>query len=112
MLEVPKVPILLSVLVLAAILAGETPGCSLEAKIAGAQVARNRLEAGIEGGWFAQAEPEPIDVRAVLLARTGWPDLVDGAIYFIGPGDAAKMPWLRERTGRWMCAGTWVESWR
>ena len=104
--------LLLSVMTLAAILAGETPGCSLEAKIAGAQVAQNRIEAGIEGGWFGEAEPQAIDVRAVLLARAGWPDLVDGALYFIGPGDAAKMWWLRERTGRWVCPGTWVESWR
>lgn len=102
---------LLAVMTLAAILAGETPGCSLEAKIAGAQVYENRLAAGISGGWFGQAEPQRIDVTAALVAPM-WPDLVDGALFFIGPGDAARMPWLSERTGRWECTGTWVESWR
>lgn len=99
------------VMTLAAILAGETPGCSLEAKIAGAQVYENRLAAGLEGGWFAQAEPQRLDVTAALVAPM-WPDLVDGALFFIGPGDAERMPWLSERTGRWVCPGTWVESWR
>jgi hypothetical protein len=101
----------LALMTLAAILAGETPGCSLEAKIAAAQVHANRLAAGIEGGWFAQGQPQPMDVTAALLAPM-WPDLVDGALYFIGPGDAQRMPWLRERTGRWECRATWVESYR
>lgn len=103
--------LLATVMALAAILAGETPGCSLEAKIAGAQVAANRQAAGIDGGWMAWAEPQRIDVTAALVAPI-WQDLVDGALYFIGPGDQAKMPWLRERTGRWECPATWVESWR
>lgn len=30
----------------------------------------------------------------------------------IGPGDAIKMPWLKARTGRWACSGTWIETWR
>ena len=96
---------------LAAIVAGETPGCPWPAKVAAVQVFDNRTAAGIEGGWFGQAEPGPADVLAVQWAAR-LPDLVDGALYFIGPGDAARMPWLRERTGRWDCAGTWVESWR
>lgn len=111
MSEVALLLAALSVLALASILAGETPGCELEAKIAGAQVAQNRLAAGIAGGWMAQAAPEPADVAAAVLA-TRWPDLVDGALYFIGPGDARRMPWLQMRTGRWDCPGTWVEAWR
>lgn len=102
---------LLVVASLAWIVAGETPGCPFAAKVALVPVYGNRLEAGIDGGWFGYAEPGEADVLAERTAR--WlPDLVDGALYFIGPGDAERMPWLRERTGRWVCDGTWVESWR
>ncbi len=100
-----------SVLALAAILAGETPGCAFDAKIAAVQVMENRTAAGIEGGWFGRGEPTVDDWLAVQWA-SDWPDLVDGALYFIGPGDAERMDWLAERTGRWVCDGTWVESWR
>jgi hypothetical protein len=96
---------------MARVVAGETPGCSFEAKVAAVQVAANRAEAGIQGGWFGDAEPGPLDVLAVTWADR-LPDVVGDALYFIGPGDAGRMPWLRERTGRWVCAGTWVESWR
>lgn len=102
---------LLLALALARIVAGETPGCPIEAKIAAVQVAENRIAAGIDGGWFGDAEPALEDWLAVEWAAAA-PDLVYGALYFIGPGDAERMPWLRERTGRWKCAATWVESWR
>lgn len=106
-----KVSVVLAALALASVVAGETPGCAIEAKVAAVQVAQNRMDAGIDGGWFGWAEPGSGDVLAVRTAHL-WPDLVDGALYFIGPGDAERMPWLRERTGRWVCPGTWVESWR
>lgn len=98
-------------LALAVIVAGETPGCPFEAKAAAVQVAANRTEAGIEGGWFGRGEPTVDDWLAVRWA-SDWPDLVDGALYFVGPGDAERMDWLSVRTGRWVCDGTWVESWR
>lgn len=96
---------------LARVIAGETPGCSFEAKIAAAWVYENRLAAGIEGGWFGDAEPTLDD----WLAATWWQafeDPTDGALFFIGPGDGARMPWLAERTGRWVCPETWVEAWK
>jgi len=96
---------------MARIVAGETPGCSFHAKVAAVQVAANRAEAGITGGWFGDAEPGPLDLMAVTWAHR-LPDVVGDALYFIGPGDAARMWWLQERTGRWVCPGTWVESWR
>lgn len=96
---------------LAVIVAGETPGCPFDAKVAAVQVAANRDAAGIEGGWFGAAEPTRDDWLAVEWA-TSMPDLVHGALYFIGPGDAAKMPWLQKRTGRWQCDRTWVEAWQ
>lgn len=102
---------LLLALALARIVAGETPTCGFEAKVAAVQVYRNRQTAGIEGGWFGDADPGPDDWLAVRWASQ-MPDLVDGALFFIGPGDRRRMPWLRERTGRWECAGTWVESWK
>ena len=102
---------ILIALELARVIAGETPGCSIEAKLAVAHVAANRIEAGIVGGWFGDADPEPID-RVVALFWHKTPDPTDGALYLIGPGDIDKMPWLKQRTGRWECAHTWVESWR
>lgn len=102
---------LVTALALAAIVAGETPGCSFDAKLAAVQVAANRDAAGIEGGWFGSGEPGLDDWLAVQWASE-MPDLVDGALFFIGPGDEAKMPWLSERTGRWECTATWVEAWR
>ncbi|MBK8211565.1 MAG: hypothetical protein IPK78_18065 [Rhodospirillales bacterium] len=101
----------IAALALAVIVAGETPGCPFVAKAAAVQVASNRVEAGIDGGWYGAGEPGLDDWLAVMVA-SDVPDLVDGALYFIGPGDATRMPWLQERTGRWVCDGTWVESWR
>jgi hypothetical protein len=96
----------------ARVVAGETPGCAWPAKVAAAQVMLNREAAGMDGGWYGDAEPGPLDVLAVLWAPV-LPDLVGGAVFFIGPGDAPKLePWLGDRTGRWVCPGTWVESWR
>ena len=92
-------------------IAGETPGCPLPAKLAVAHVAAHRIEAGIEGGWFGDAPPTAADLAVALVWR-GTPDPTAGALYLIGPGDAEKMPWLEQRTGRWACPATWVESWR
>lgn len=97
---------------LAWIIAGEAPTCPMEAKIAVAQVHANRQAAGIEGGWFGWREPTTADLLAAHSWRR-WPDVTDGALYAIGPGDAAKMPWLRERVARWDCeAGDFVEVWK
>lgn len=96
---------LLAALALARILAGETPGCPVEAKVAAAHVhSRNVV-------WFGDGEPTATDLAVALVWRS-WPDPTDGAGFFVGPGDARRMPWLRERTGRWVCDGTWVEAWR
>lgn len=102
---------LLLALALARIIAGETPGCPTDAKFAVAHVWANRIEAGITGGWFGDADPAPTDVQ-VALTFTALPDPTAGALYAIGPGDAAKMPWLETRTRRWECVGTFVEVWR
>jgi hypothetical protein len=103
--------LVISLALLARIVAGETPSCPFDAKVAAVQVYENRQAAGIDGGWFGDAEPTLDDWLAVRWAGE-LPDLVDGALYFIGPGDGARMPWLKERTGRWECKGTWVEAWR
>lgn len=107
--------------VLASVIAGEAPaGCPFEAKVAVSWVYANRIEAGIPdqlyggdpaGGWFGWAVPGLDDWEA---ARWWWSlnDPTDGALYMIGPGDGELMPWLRRRTGRWDCDGTWLESWQ
>lgn len=92
-------------------MAGEAPGCPIEAKVAIGHVYNNRIAAGIDGGWFGDAEPTATDWQIAATFQL-WPDPTQGALYAIGPGDASKMPWLRERTGRWECSGTWIETWQ
>jgi hypothetical protein len=98
---------------LARVIAGETPGCSVEAKLAVAHVAANRVEQGIVehplDGWFGDADPKPIDLIVALHWR-GTPDPTDGAVWMIGPGD--NLLWKKTRTRRWECPATWVETYR
>ena len=100
----------LAALELARILAGETPGCPVDAKIAVAQVWQARQDAGIEGGWFGYDDPTTTDL-AVALTWQAWPDLIHGALYAVGPGDAERMDWLDKPTGEWVCNGTTVTTW-
>ena len=56
----------LEALALARVIAGETPGCPFEAKLAAAHVAqRNDV-------WYGDAEPGSLDLAAALWWR-GWP---------------------------------------
>lgn len=56
---------MIAALALAVILAGETPGCPFEAKVAAVQVMENRAAEGIEGGWFGHGEPTLDDRRGL-----------------------------------------------
>lgn len=97
---------LMEALALARVIAGETPGCGFEAKLAVAHVAQRNAV------WYGDAEPGALDLAAALW-WSRWPDPTDGALFLLGPGDAAKLAGhLGERTGRWVCPGTFVESWR
>lgn len=102
---------ILLALELARVIAGETPGCPVEAKLAVAHVAANRIEAGIDGGWFGDGDPTPVDL-ALALYWDRFRDPTAGALWMIGPGDV--LPWIDEsnRTGRWECPATWVETYR
>ena len=106
---------LIIVLALARVIAGETPGCQTEAKLAAAHVWNNRNIANIQGGWFGDATPTAADWYAALNFRKH-DDPTNGALWFIHPTDRKRMPWLQgpnaERTGAWQCNGTAVESWR
>ena len=96
---------LIASLALAAIIAGETPGCPFEAKLAVAHVAqRNPV-------WYASADPTASDILAALTFAQ-YPDPTDGALFLIGPGDAAKMTGLGKRTARFECNGTWLEAYK
>lgn len=103
------------VMALARVLAGETPGCPVEAKVAAAHVWHNRTEAGIAGGWFGDAEPTALDWH-VALNWMNHEDPTDGSLWFIHPDDRERMAWLQGpaavRTGHWQCKGTEVESWK
>ena len=103
---------ILLALALARIIAGEAPGCPVEAKVATAWVFHNRIEAGIVGGWFGDGEPTITDSQ---IARFWWmwPDPTDGALYMIHPSDRQRMPWLRgEPVKAWTCKGTALEAWK
>lgn len=55
--------LLIGLLALAAIIAGETGNlCGLDAKIGLAWVAHNREAAGIVGGWTGHAQPTALDI--------------------------------------------------
>lgn len=96
---------LLAALALAAIIAGEAPGCSAEAKLAVANVhSRNAV-------WYGNAQPTALDLY-VALNWQQYPDPTHGATYLIHPTDRERMPWLVEQTGAWTCASTELEAWR
>ena len=103
---------LLLILAMARIIAGEAPGCPLEAKVAVANVMQNRERAGISGGWYGDREPEAADLAVAWLAVNGrLPQIAPDALYAIGPGDKAKMPWLAgmEPQMGFACAGTRID---
>ena len=108
---------LLIILQLARVIAGEASGCSLEAKLAVAWVASNRVQQGVvqewREGWYGDRDPEEIDMIVALLWRS-FPDPTGGATHLIGPGDRQRMPWLAEmtRSNRWECAGTHLEAYK
>lgn len=102
---------------LARIIAGEAPGCPIDAKIAVAKVVYNRRNQGVveqwSDGWFGNRDPQQIDF-AVAVLHSAFPDPSRGAVYLIGPGDKEKMPWLHNShpTARWKCNGTVLEAYR
>lgn len=97
---------MVAALELARVIAGETPGCPVEAKLAVGHVhSRN-------GTWYGNASPTAVDV-IVALTWQNWPDPTDGALYLLGPGDAAKLAEdLGTRSAHWICPGTFVEAYQ
>lgn len=94
---------ILSILALARVIAGETTGCPLEAKVAVAHVHANRIERNIAGGWFGDADPTTADMAVALVWRE-LPDPSRGAVFAIGPGDFAKVErFVGPATGFWRC---------
>lgn len=104
------IKLLLAALALARILAGETPGCPAAAKVSVANVAMNRIDAGISGGWFGDANPATIDVMIAWLAVNDRLPRLTSGLYAIGPGDLERMPWLDEEQidMHFACSGTSV----
>lgn len=98
--------IALSIFILARIIAGEAGSCEWAAKVAIAHVWANRIEAGIEGGWYGDATPTTDDWLAARW-HASLPDVTGGALFAFGPGDAEKVWFMGklERTGYWQCAG-------
>lgn len=90
---------------LAQVVAGETPSCPWEAKLAVGHVhSRNQV-------WFGRRAPTADDALAALVWRyTSDPSA--GAAYMIMPADRARMPWLNARIKQWRCAHGVVEVWQ
>ena len=102
----------LALLAAARIISGEAPGCPVEAKIAVANVMQNRAAAGITGGWYGDRQPAAADLAVAWLAeKDALPQLAGDALYAIGPGDKARMPWLKdaEALRSFQCPGTRIE---
>lgn len=97
---------MVAALELARVIAGETPGCPVEAKLAVGHVhSRNMV-------WYGDADPKPVDL-IVALTWQNWPDPTAGAQYLLGPHDAAKLAGhLGARSARWQCPGTFVEAYQ
>jgi len=91
---------------LASVIAGETPTCSLEARIAVAHVYQ------VNDTWYGYAQPQALDWYAALYWER-YPDPTNGATFMFGPGDLAKVSWAVEPTG-WSvtCPGTSLTSYR
>lgn len=114
---------------LAWVIAGETgSACSLEAKMAIARVADNRIAQGIgvdwvpsavagsfrapvgysEGdarllGWYGWGRPRPVDMQLAIVWSV-WGDDLDGAIYAIAPENKPLLWWLEgEPVRSWSC---------
>ena len=91
---------------LARIIAGETSGCPVAAKIAVGHVHSRNVT------WYGNANPTGVDV-IIALTWNSWPDPTAGALYLLGPGDAAKLVKdLGTRSAHWSCPGTFVEAYQ
>lgn len=109
---------LLSIALLAGIIAGETGDlCELNAKIGVAWVAHNRAAAGIPGGWYGLAEPREVD-RTVAELYHRLTDPTAGALFMVSGTDLEQREVAtflrgRQRTARFECAGdTYLEAWK
>lgn len=106
-----QIKLLIAALTLARILAGETPGCPIAAKVFVANVATNRIDVGIRGGWFGDENPTTTDIMIAWLAVDDRLPLLTSGLYATGPGDKDRMPWLqgRQPETHFKCAATFIE---
>lgn len=77
---------MISLYLLASLIAGEAGNCDLTAKLAVAHVVRNRQEAGILGGWYGWGVPTELDLAVAELA----PKVADpthGAVFLFSDAD-------------------------
>jgi hypothetical protein len=108
---------LISITVLAHIIAGEAGICNLDAKLAVAHVVANREAVGITGGWYGWSEPSEADI-AVASMYTKTVDMTRGATFLLSMEDVQhsgvqSMLVGYERTAVFVCAGGLaLEAWR
>lgn len=98
--------LLFSALLLASILAGESPTCNFETKLALAHISeRNSV-------WYARGKPTDLDLTVALLYRF-LPDPSLGAYYALGPGDLERMDTsVGIRTRTFSCPATTITTYR
>ena len=104
------------VLVLARLIAGEAGVCDIDAKIAVAHVNANRIEAGIVGGWYGDADPSYDDMAAAMYWQAV-PDPTDGALYLFSAADEGRdavqaITADATMTAQFPCAGGMLRAWR
>lgn len=96
--------LLLSLFLLASILAGESPTCDFQTKLALAHISeRNPV-------WYARGEPTSLDLVVALLYRY-FPDPSLGAYFALGPGDLERLgaP-VGVRTRTFSCPATTITT--
>jgi len=94
---------LIIALELARILAGETPGCPVETKVAAAYVWK------VNKVWYGDAEPQAIDIWVAL----NWEEQENptpDAEFFVHPTDVKRMPFLNKMLQEWHCKDTTVRA--
>ena len=109
---------LVTIYLLARLIAGEAGTCDIDAKLAIAHVHNNRAQANIIGGWYGDAEPTRID----LLIAKYWalyPDSTEGALFLFSNTDLTNRAvrdiidvMKLQESARFICANSTLHAYK
>lgn len=108
--------VVVAIYLLARLVAGEAGTCGLDGKLAVANVALNRAAAGIDGGWYGDAEPTAVDLAVATYAKQ-LNDITHGAIFLFSDDDL-RLPAVQQivagrvPTGVFRCRSSSLFSFR